>query len=274
MEVFISADKNDIKSRFLELLCGYMKITERKLGKVFKVTKSSQEILKITNTPLLVTPKLNEHLTSDEITIAKQICDESGFLPLLFGNSKEQQDKITKYLNHIINDLKYEHKPLMQELNTALLYEMFIEGFINVTICDLMAYAVIACHLNQLSDEEKEQYCNVMRWADHIQNLKCVKPIAKEMKIWFSLPVEQFDLNTKGKGKKEKGGDHRPEGKEKKEKGGDNRPEGKEKKDKKEKKPQQQQKNKEKKDNKETKEGDNKPKDNNEDTAKKTEEQS
>jgi hypothetical protein len=137
-----------------------------------------------------------------------------------------------------------------------------------------MAYAVIACHLNQLSDEEKEQYCNVMRWADHIQNLKCVKPIAKEMKIWFSLPVEQFDLNTKGKGKKEKGGDHRPEGKEKKEKGGDNRPEGKEKKDKKEKKPQQQQKNKEKKDNKETKEGDNKPKDNNEDTTKKTEEQS
>lgn len=244
MEVFISSDKNCVKSRFIEILCNYMKISERKLGKLFKVTKSTQELLKISNTPLLISSKLTQHLSNDEITIAKQICDESGFLPLLFGNTSEHKDQITKYLNHIINDLQYDHNALLPELNKALLYEMFVEGFANVTICDLMAYAVVACHLNQLSDEDKEKFCNVMRWADHMQNLKCIKPIAKEMKIWFSLPKEQFDLNTKGKGKKDKGGDNRPEGKDKK--------------DKKEKKQQQQ------KDKKDKKENDNKPQQDNE----------
>lgn len=194
MEIFLSSCEKDEKSRFLEILANYMLVTERKIGKIIKIDKTTQEILKVTNTPLLVSPKLKEPLSGNEVEIAKAICEEAGFLPLFFGNKKEDQEKYEKFVKHVIEELKYDHQALMKELNQSLLLETFIGGSINITICDILAYSVLSVHLNKLSNAEKAENCNVIRWADYIQNLQGIKETAKNLKLIFSVPYEPFTL--------------------------------------------------------------------------------
>ena len=198
MEVFISSCDKDEKSRFIEILSNYMQITERKLGKIVKLDKTTQNLLKVTNTPLLVSPKVKDPISENVIAVAKQICEEAGFLPLFFGKDKVEQEKIEKFTKHIIEELKFDSKKLMAELNKSLLLETFIGASLNITVCDILAYSVLAPHLNNLSNADKTENCNVLRWADHIQSLPGIKETAKNLKLTFSLPYEQFVLTVEG----------------------------------------------------------------------------
>ena len=45
---------------------------------------------------------------------------------------------------------------------------------------------------------DKTENCNVLRWADHIQSLPGIKETAKNLKLTFSLPYEQFVLTVEG----------------------------------------------------------------------------
>lgn len=203
MEIFISDDYNDIKTRFLTLLCSYLKIEERHIGKLTKISDSSKVALNLEKLPILVKEK--DKIVEDEIEIAKYITKECGLLPLLFGANEEQIKSIENFIKHL-KDLKYEEEVLLKELNHSLLLQTFINGYLSVTICDILSFAIVAFNLNHFSNEKKEEFCNVLRWADHIQNLKGIKEISKETKIWFTLPYKPFILETqtKKKDKKEK----------------------------------------------------------------------
>jgi hypothetical protein len=49
--------------------------------------------------------------------------------------------------------------------------------------------------LQSISDEEKVTYCNIVRWVDHIQNLKGIKERVKELRYKVMLPFEPLFLD-------------------------------------------------------------------------------
>lgn len=226
MEIFLSKGREP-QSLFLEILCSYSKLSERKLGKVIKMDKSALDILQIKNTPLIIKPNSKAPIAENEIVLAKEISAHCCVVDLLFGRTDEERKTIEVFLNHIIADLKYDHKALMTELNLHLLLNTFINGSFSVTACDLLSFAIIAPCLNSLSNEEKTALCNVIRWADHIQNLNGIKETTKELKISFSTPYEPFILPDRSVPvqKKEKGKDKDKEGKKDKEKAKNIQPE-------------------------------------------------
>jgi methionine--tRNA ligase beta chain len=209
MEVFVS-DERDPANVFLELLCSYILLNKRNEGKVIKINKNSKDLLKIEKLPLLYSPNLKQQLCDSEIEIAKEILNQTS-LNLLLGASKEEQEKNEKFLNEIKNDLKYDTKKVTEKLNENLLLSTFINDSQYLTICDLLAFAVVAPTLNLLSNEEKNKISNVIRWADHIQNLKGLKNVTKELKINFSLPYTHFIVNYESEKKEKKKDDNKKE---------------------------------------------------------------
>ena len=194
MEVFVSSE-GEASSLFLELLCAYIRLKERNEGKIIRINKNSKELLKIESIPLLVSPKLEKPLIGNEIEIAREILKETSLDGILFGKDKEEIEKREKYLLELKNDLKYDPKKVSEKLNKDLLLSTFINDQINLTICDLLAFAIVAPTLNLLSNDKKTKISNVIRWADHIQNLKGLKSITKELKINFSIPYTHFAIN-------------------------------------------------------------------------------
>jgi len=207
MEVFVS-DELEPSSIFLELLCSYILLDKRNEGKVIKINKKSKDLLKIQTIPLLYSPELKESITGSEIEIAKEILKQTS-LDILLGANKEEREKNEKFLNEIKNDLKYDPKKISEKLNKDLLLSTFINDSQFLTICDLLAFAVVAPTLNLLSNEEKNKQSNVIRWADHIQNLRGLKKITKDLKINFSLPYTNFIVNYENKEHKEKKKDNK-----------------------------------------------------------------
>ena len=201
MEVFVG--EFEPESIFLELLCSYILLEKRKEGKVIKINKKSKDLLKIQTIPLLNSPDLKEPLAGSEIEIAKEILNKTS-LNFLLGENKEAKEKNERYLNELKNDLKYDPKKISEKLNKDLLLSTFINDSPYLTICDLLAFAVVAPTLNLLSNEEKNKQSNVIRWADHIQNLRGLKKITKDLKINFSLPYTNFIVNFEKENKEKK----------------------------------------------------------------------
>lgn len=193
MEIFVSKG-HEPQSLFLQILCSYVKLTERNLGKIIKMDKSALDVLQIKNTPLIIKPNCTSPLAENEIILAKEIATHCCVFDLLFGQTDEQRKIIELFLTHVINDLKYDHIALMSELNLHLVLNTFIKGSFGVTACDLFSFAIISPWLNSLTNVEKNAFCNVIRWADHIQNLRGIKEVTKELKISFSAPYEPFIL--------------------------------------------------------------------------------
>ena len=148
-----------------------------------------------------------------EIQISEFITKLSGCYDILFGlkqetiNSHHDFMKLYRETSKTGNTLDY--------LNKHLLTNTFCNGY-HVSISDLYAYADIAPHLHKLSDQEKWSYCNVVRWVDHIQNLKGIKQKAIELKLKISLPYEPLFLEKETplvqnkKDKKDKVGGDKP----------------------------------------------------------------
>ena len=210
MEVFVSSE-GEASSIFLELLCAYIRLKERNEGKIIRINKNSKELLKIESIPLLVSPKLEKPLIGNEIEIAKEILKETSLDGILFGIEKEEKEKREKYLLELKNDLKYDPKKVSEKLNKDLLFSTFINDEISLTICDLLAFAIVAPTLNLLSNDKKTKISNVIRWADHIQNLKGLKNITRELKINFSLPYTNFAVEFEDDKEKKKQEEKKPE---------------------------------------------------------------
>ena len=247
MQVYLEDDIFNFKTRYLQLLCGYLEIEERNLGKVIYVNSKTKESLTFPGLPFYIPNPLytsEKSIHTNELEIAKAIIKESQAEGFFYGLNSEETKQTEDFLNHIVNDLKFDVKSLLPELNENLKFSTFINDRYSISMCDLFCFALLIADFNKEKDEIKLKYCNVSRWANYIENLYGISKVCKKIGLWFNLPFVPLFLDftkfeTKDKKKKEeKKEDKKEETKEEKKEEGDNK-----KKEKKEK-----NKNKEKKD--------------------------
>ena len=189
MQVYLEDDLSNFKTRFIQLLCGYLKIEERNLGKVIYVNAKIKESLKFPGIPFYIPVSPEEKsIANDELEIALSISKETRSEGFFYGINTEEKKATEEFLKHIINDLKYDVKKLIPELNENLKFSTFINDKYSITICDLFCFALIIDEFNKATDGEKLKYAHVSRWANYIQNLYGINNVCKKIGLWFNLP--------------------------------------------------------------------------------------
>ena len=197
MQVYLSDDLYDFKTRFIQLLCGYVQLEQRKLGKVILVNSKVKESIKLPGTPLYIpspTCSTEKTITDDEIEIAKAISREILEEGFFFGVTKEEKDDTEKFLQKIKSS-NYDIKKLVPELNENLKFSTYLNDKTFLSISDLYCFALVVTEFNKESDKEKLEYCNVSRWANYLQNLPGILGTCKKIGVWFTLPYKPFVLD-------------------------------------------------------------------------------
>ena len=78
MQVYLEDNLKDFKTRFIQLLCGYLELEERNLGKIIYINAKIKETLKFPGIPFYIpTYTEEESISNDELKIAKAICKET-----------------------------------------------------------------------------------------------------------------------------------------------------------------------------------------------------
>jgi methionine--tRNA ligase beta chain len=234
MELFVGSNK---QSLFLDLLSHYTQSVDKNLVRVLRIRPSSAELLKLPELPFVVTP--SGELLSGEIEISEIVSKISGYYEVLFGKIREEA--FEKY--DFIKYLNQNSSNLLQFLNLHLQTKTYCTGF-SISISDLYAYASVIPELVKLGEKDKFTFCNVIRWADHLQSLQGLKMQVKDLKMRVSIPFEPLFLDPeinpkveKAKDKKEKNkGENRGENPKNENKGENSKNEGQEKPQKEEKK--------------------------------------
>lgn len=196
MQVYLSDDLHNFKTRFIQLLCGYVQLEQRKLGKVILVNSKVQESIKLPGTPLYIpSPTSTEKsITEDEIEISKAISREISEEGFFFGVTKEEKEATEQFLQKIKSS-NYDVKKLVPELNENLKYSTYLNDKTFLSISDLYCFALVVTEFNKEDDKEKLEYCNVSRWANYLQNLPGILGTCKKIGVWFTLPYKPFDLD-------------------------------------------------------------------------------
>lgn len=203
MELFVSFNSSSL---FLELLSNYTQATDRNLIKILKIKDSTQNKLKLPSLPFLVAK--DGTILSGDVEISESISKISGRYEALFGRSGEEASSNLSLFNHLVDLISKGGNELISFLNKHLQNNTFMNGF-SITICDLFAFANAILHVTQLTDQEKLDHCNLVRWVDHIQNLEGIKHQINELKLKMNLPYAPLILKTEveiakaGKDKKE-----------------------------------------------------------------------
>lgn len=198
MQVYLEDDMENFKTRFLQLLAGYLEVEERNLGKIIYANAKTKEAFSFPGLPFYIPNPLCEtekSLHSNELEIAKAISKEALADGFLYGISTEEKAKTEKFLDHISNGLSLDVQKALPELNENLKFSTFINDKYSIGICDLFCYALIISKFNKEKDEVKKKFANVSRWANYIQNLYGVSSVCKKIGVWFSLPSTHFFLN-------------------------------------------------------------------------------
>ena len=211
MQVYLEDDMENFKTRFIQLLCGYLEIEERNLGKVIYANQKTKDALSFKGLPFYIPNPLSQtenSIHSDELEIAKAISRETVSDGFFYGISNEEKAQSNKFLDHIVKDLKYDVKRLLPELNENLKFSTFINDKYSIGICDLFCFSLIISDFNKEKDDVKLKYANVSRWANYIENLHGIVKVCKKVGLWFNLPYTPFLLDlskfeTKKEGKKE-----------------------------------------------------------------------
>lgn len=185
---------DDQKGFFLELLSSYLQLVERGFLTFNKVKESTRSILKLNDLPLLTFPN-GEKILSDDIQIAETLARVSGFYEVIFGKSGEEIKSNHQFIGHLKNNLQNDATALLRFLNQHLIMNTFCNGFL-LNVSDIYAYSMVAPSLKGLSDNDKYANCNLIRWADHIQNLKGINQKISDSKLKFTLPYEPFFLDV------------------------------------------------------------------------------
>ena len=236
MQVYLEDDISNFKTRFLQLLCGYLEVEERNIGKLIYVNAKTKESLTFPGLPFYIPNPIcsSEKAThTDELEIAKAIARESQTEGFLYGLNSEERKQSNDFLVHIVNDLKYDVKKLLPELNENLKFSTFINDKYSISICDLFCFSLLIADFNKEIDEVKLKYSNVSRWANYIENLYGISNVCKKIGLWFNLPFVPLFLDftefekkdDKKENKKEDKKDDKKEGK-KEEKKEDKKEEG------------------------------------------------
>ena len=153
MQVYLEDDISNFKTRFIQLLCGYLEIEERNLGKVIYANSKTKEAFSFPGLPLYIPTPLctkEKSLHSDELEIAKAISREAKADGFFYGISNEEKEKTDKFLEHIVKDLKYDVKRLLPELNENLKFSTFINDKYTISICDLFCFSLIISLFRQI----------------------------------------------------------------------------------------------------------------------------
>ena len=198
MQVYLEDDISNFKTRFLQLLVGYLEIEERNLGKVIYANAKTKEAFSFPGLPLYIPNPLcskEKTIHSNELEIAKAIHRENNTYGFFYGLTSEEKEKTDKFLNHIVSDLKYNIEDLLPELNENLKFSTFINDRYLIGICDLFCFSLIIYEFNKESDEIKRKYANVSRWANYIENLHGVSSVCKKVGLWFTLPYTPVIIN-------------------------------------------------------------------------------
>ena len=230
MQVYLEDDLENFKTRFIQLVCGYLEIEERNLGKIIYANEKTKEAFSFPGLPFYIpkpTCTTEKSLHSNELEVAKAIARESKSDGFLYGISNEEKAQNDKFLEHIVKDLNYDVKKLLPELNENLKFSTFINDKYSLGICDLFCFSLIISEFNKESDEEKIKFANVSRWANYIENLHGILYVCKKIGLWFNLPytpflldLSKFETNKpegQKEGKKEEQEDKKEEKGEKKE---------------------------------------------------------
>ena len=235
MQVYLEDDISNFKTRFLQLLCGYLEVEERNIGKLIYVNAKTKESLTFPGLPFYIPNPIcsSEKAThTDELEIAKAITRESQTEGFLYGLNSEERKQSNDFLVHIVNDLKYDVKKLLPELNENLKFSTFINDKYSISICDLFCFSLLIADFNKEKDEVKLKYSNVSRWANYIENLYGISNVCKKIGLWFNLPFVPLFLDftefekkddKKENKKEDKKDDKKEEKKEDKKEEGDNK---------------------------------------------------
>ena len=198
MQVYLEDDISNFKTRFLQLLCGYLEVEERNIGKLIYVNAKTKESLTFPGLPFYIPNPIcsSEKAThTDELEIAKAIARESQTEGFLYGLNSEEKKQSNDFLVHIVNDLKYDVKKLLPELNENLKFSTFINDKYSISICDLFCFSLLIADFNKEKDEVKLKYSNVSRWANYIENLYGISNVCKKIGLWFNLPFVPLFLD-------------------------------------------------------------------------------
>ena len=88
MQVYLEDDLSNFKTRFLQLLCGYLEIEERNMGKIILANSKTKESLTFPGIPFYVPNPMNsteKSIHTDELEIAKAISIEAESDGFLYG---------------------------------------------------------------------------------------------------------------------------------------------------------------------------------------------
>ena len=197
MQVYLEDDLNNFKTRFIHLLCGYLEIEERNLGKIILANSKTKEAFSFPGLPFYIPALCSKESSvhSDELEIAKAISKDSKADGFFYGISNEEKQKTNKFLDHVVKDLNYDIKKLLPELNDNLKFSTFINDRFTIGICDLFCFALLISDFNKEKDDVKIQYANVSRWANYIENLHGITRVCKKVNLWFNLPYTPFLLD-------------------------------------------------------------------------------
>jgi methionine--tRNA ligase beta chain len=211
MELFVNHNSNSL---FLELLNNYSQARESKLINILKLRNETGSLLKLPELPFLVTS--SGQLLSDPQEIAEWICKISGTFEIMYGRTNNEVLSNNVFIRTLKGFVGQGNSVVLEYLNKHLENSTFCNGF-HITVSDLFAYSHVISLVLGFGDSDKQSFCNIIRWVDHIQNMKGLKEDVRELKLKVNLPFEPlfFENETKEtSNKKEKLKDKKEKGKE------------------------------------------------------------
>ena len=194
MELFLYQDN---ASLFLELISNYLNAEKKNIIKILKIKETTKKLLNLPEQSFLV--NLKNEIITDDVAISQILSNLSGRLEVLFGSDF---NRIDSNINFMLNSKKKYANPLefLEFLDSHLLYNTFVNGF-SITISDIFAYSQTIRTLATFKDAEKNKYCNVLRWVDHVQNLEGLKETIRNLELNLSIPFEPLVLVKPVEGK-------------------------------------------------------------------------
>ena len=183
MNVYLENDMKNSKTIFLLFLCDVLGI-EKNGSKIIYVDKNNESLLLPFISP--INKDINiKPIYSDELKIAETLTKI--FLPEFIA---EQYNDNNKFVEHIINDLKYNTKKFLEELNEHLKNIFFEEKYI-ITIFDFFCYSLLISTSNENYSKIKLKYSYIIKWKEYIER-------KYEMRL-KKLNILKYDNNNKEK---------------------------------------------------------------------------
>lgn len=192
MELFIEYNG---PSLLCEFVSHFTQATDKNLVRVLKIKNDTQKRLNLPEMPFLIVD--SENIIKGEYEICKFIGKLTGTNDALFGISHEEEQGHKDFIHKF--NLAADYIPY---LNDYLSDKTFCQGNV-ISISDLYAFSFTIQEILQLSDSKKNDFCHVIRWAYHIQNLPGMRDQLERLKFTFRLPYEPLLLEPHQEEKKE-----------------------------------------------------------------------